>query len=159
MSPFAVRSLQPVEADAVAQVLRASFDDRLPWLAGRHTAEEDKRFVREHLFPACEIWGAYAPELVGVIAFRQGWVEQLYVLPAWQGQGIGRTLLASAKAVNGELRLWTFQRNLPARRFYEGQGFVAIEETDGSTNDEREPDVLYRWMAERLGVPLTTDSH
>jgi len=81
-----------------------------------------------------------------MIAFAPGWVEQLYVLPGWQGRGVGRALLEMAKAENTELRLWTFQRNLEARRFYERRGFIAIDETDGSRNEEREPDVLYRWV-------------
>jgi len=142
---FTVRKLDGTDADAVAHVLRTSFDDRLPWLAGLHMPEEDRQFVREHLFPTCEIWGAFDPDLAGVIAFRIGWVEQLYVLPGHHGKGIGKALLAIAKAVNRELRLWTFQRNDGARGFYEGQGFIAVEETDGSANEEREPDVLYQW--------------
>lgn len=149
MSSFAIRRLELAEADAVARVLRTSFDERLPWLAGLHTPEEDRRFVREHLFATCDLRGAFGPELAGVIAFRPGWVEQLYVLPARQGGGIGRALLAAAKAANTELRLWTFQRNTGARRFYEAEGFVAIEETDGAANEEREPDVLYRWIGRR----------
>jgi putative acetyltransferase len=58
---------------------------------------------------------------------------------------MGCALLDIAKAVSGSLQLWTFQRNIAARRFYEARGFVAVEETDGSHNEEREPDVLYRW--------------
>lgn len=44
------------------------------------------------------------------------------------------------------LNLWTFQRNRRARRFYELNGFAAVRETDGSSNEEKEPDVLYRWQ-------------
>ena len=150
MTPFAIRKLEATDTDAVARVLRTSFDDRLPWLSGLHTPEEDRQFVREHLFPSCDVRGAFGSDLIGMIAFRPGCVEQLYVLPAHQGQGIGRALLATAKTVNTELRLWTFQRNIEARRFYESQGFAAIEETDGAGNEEREPDVLYRWLAKGL---------
>jgi GNAT superfamily N-acetyltransferase len=79
------------------------------------------------------------------VAFRQGWIDQLYVLPGRQRLGIGGTLIAIAKARWPELQLWTFQRNLSARRFYEANGFVKLRETDGAANEEREPDVLYRW--------------
>lgn len=144
---YAVRKLEVTESDAVAGLLRASFDDRLPWLTGLHTPEEDRWFVRSHLFATCQIFGAVASGLIGFIAFRPGWVEQLYVLPGYQGTGVGTALLAPAKADNLELRLWTFQRNAGARRFYERQGFVAIDQTDGRDNEEREPDVLYRWLA------------
>ncbi|MBX9454890.1 MAG: GNAT family N-acetyltransferase [Rhizobium sp.] len=145
MAPYAIRRLELADANHVAHVLRASFDDRLPWLSGLHTAEEDRQFVREHLFGQCEIWGALSPDLVGFVAFCPGWVDQLYVLPGRQGEGIGSALLSIAKDAEAELRLWTFQRNVQARQFYEARGFVAIDQTDGRDNEEREPDVLYRW--------------
>ena len=55
-------------------------------------------------------------------------------------------LLQVAKAASSSLQLWTFQKNILARRFYEKRGFVAVIETDGSQNEEHEPDVLYRWQ-------------
>ena len=134
------------EMDQAAIVHRKAFDDRLPWLAGLHTPAEDRAFFQSRVFAGCEVWGAINRELVGFIAFREGWVDQLYVLPQWQGRGWGQALLQTAKAASTSLQLWTFQRNMPARRFYERQGFVAVQETDGSGNDEREPDILYRWQ-------------
>jgi GNAT superfamily N-acetyltransferase len=83
--------------------------------------------------------------LVGVIAYGDNWIEQLYVLPGFQGMGIGSSLLGCAKEEMNEIRLWTFQRNAGARAFYERHGFIAEEETDGADNEEREPDVLYHW--------------
>ena len=41
------------------------------------------------------------------------------------------------------VNLWTFQRNTGARRFYERNGFIAVDLTDGASNEEREPDVRY----------------
>jgi hypothetical protein len=41
--------------------------------------------------------------------------------------------------------LWTFQVNGPARRFYERHGFVEVAQTDGSGNEEAEPDVRLEW--------------
>lgn len=131
-----------------ASVHRTSFKERLPWLAQLHTPEEDRGYWRGHLFATCDIWGAERDgTLLGVIAFRTDWVDQLYILPSVQGQGIGSRLLDIAKGAHPQLFLWTFQRNTPARRFYETRGFVATEETDGSGNEENEPDVLYRWPA------------
>ena len=40
-----------------------------------------------------------------------------------------------------------FQANSGARRFYERRGFVAVEFTDGESNEERCPDVLYELAA------------
>jgi GNAT superfamily N-acetyltransferase len=131
---------------AAARVHRAAFDERLPWLAGLHTPDEDERFWRERVFCDCEVWGAWDGEdLAGVIAFRTGWIDQLYILPGRHGRGIGRSLLDIALIGQTSVRLWTFQKNIAARRFYERNGFVVIEETDGAGNEEREPDVLYEW--------------
>ena len=49
------------------------------------------------------------------------------------------------------LQLWTFQRNLSARRFYEARGFALVEQTDGARNEEKEPDARYLWT--RASVP------
>ncbi len=142
-----LRRLTLDDVDAVAGVHRTAFDARLPWLAGLHSPAEDRWFFRERVFTDCAVWGALDATVVGFIAFREGWIDQLYVLPRWQGQGVGQALLKIAKKTWPSLDLWTFQRNVEARRFYERQGFIAIDQTDGSRNEEHEPDVLYRWVA------------
>jgi len=140
-----VRRLAETEMDEAARVLRLSFDNQYPWLTGLHTPDEDRTFFRDILYPSCQIWSAIAEGLIGIVAFRPGMIEQLYVLPGHQGQGIGSALLAVAMSQSDGLELWTFQGNSRARRFYEAKGFVVIKETDGRDNEEREPDVLYRW--------------
>ncbi|MCC2609849.1 GNAT family N-acetyltransferase [Neorhizobium petrolearium] len=142
-----IRKLTLADMPAAARVHRAAFYERLPWLAGLHTPEEDRDYWTGHLLPACEIWGAERDgTLLAVNAFREDWIDQLYILPEAQGQGIGSALLEIAKGACPELFLWTFQRNTLARRFYERHGFVAVKETDGAANEEKEPDVLYRWV-------------
>ena len=83
--------------------------------------------------------------MTGVIAFHDDWIEQLYVLPEAQGQCVGTALLDVAKRASNRLQLWTFQRNAPARRFYEARGFAVVEQTDGAGNEEKEPDARYLW--------------
>ena len=141
-----LRQLEFADMDAAAQVHRAAFDHAMPWLIGLHTPDEDRWFYREHVFKAASLWGAFDGEtLAGLIAFHDGWIEQLYVLPKAQGCGIGSKLLDAAKRAADRLQLWTFQRNVPARRFYQARGFVLVEQTDGSRNEEREPDARYLW--------------
>jgi len=142
---FSLKRLTVNDMDRAAVILRTSFDERLPWLAGLHTPEEDRAFFRGHVFSTCEIWGALDHNIIGIIAFRPSWIDQLYVLPSHQRQGAGDTLLRVAKAASASLLLWTFRKNVRARSFYEARGFVAVDQTNGSTNEEREPDVLYRW--------------
>ncbi len=143
---YLLRQLTLAEMDAAAAVHRAAYDDRLPWLAGRHTPGQDRWFFRERVFPACAVWGAVeGATIVGIIAYREDWIDQLYVAPAAQGRGCGTALLDVAKSASPRLHLWTFQRNHAARRFYQARGFVPIRQTDGTANEENEPDVLYLW--------------
>ncbi len=142
---FSLRRLILHDMDYAAVVLRTSFDERLPWLTGLHTPEEDRAYFRGHVFSTCEVWGAINGNIIGIIAFRPGWIDQLYVVPNFQGRGAGTALLRVAQATSTSLLLWTFQKNALARRFYEANGFVAIDQTDGNTNEECEPDVLYLW--------------
>lgn len=77
----------------------------------------------------------------------EGWIDQLYLDPAWVGRGLGDRFIAQAKQrLSGGLELWCFEVNEPARRFFERHGFVAVDRTDGLANAERAPDVRYRWQ-------------
>jgi GNAT superfamily N-acetyltransferase len=141
-----LRQLTLDEIHAAAAVHRAAYDLRLPWLAGRHTPEQDRWYFRERVFPACAVWGALeGATIVGIIAFRDDWIDQLYVKPDAQARGCGTALLDAARSAFPRLHLWAFQRNHLACRFYETRGFVPIRLTDGTANEEKQPDVLYRW--------------
>jgi len=85
-------------------------------------------------------------EIVGWIDVHIGWVNALYCRRGFTGQGLGLRLLQLAKALspNG-LKLYTFQMNLGARKFYEREEFVEIALGDGSDNEEKTPDVLLEW--------------
>lgn len=142
-----LRQLSIDDMDNAAIVLRISFDEALPTLTGLHTPAEDRWFFRGRLFAACQLWGYFdGQELLGFIAFRDGWVDQLYVLPSSQGRGIGTALLQLAQSKSARLNLWTFLRNTRARRFYEKHHFVFVKETDGTRNEENEPDAMYSWV-------------
>ena len=141
-----LRRLELADMDAAARVHRTAFDAALPWLAGLHTPDQDRWFYRERMFSSCALWGAFAESgMIGVIAFRKDWIDQLYVLPGAQGHGAGSALLQIAKGSLDRLQLFTFQRNTRARGFYEARGFRLVAETDGADNEEKEPDALYLW--------------
>jgi GNAT superfamily N-acetyltransferase len=148
MTRFSVDRLTLADMDDAARVMRTAFDERLPWLVGLHTPDEDRGYFREQVFVRCQIWGAIAETgLAGIIACRKDWIDQLYILPESQARGAGGALLNVAKSTFDYLQLWTFQKNAGARRFYERRGFLPVEETDGSRNEEREPDVRYEWRS------------
>jgi GNAT superfamily N-acetyltransferase len=92
--------------------------------------------------------------VVGFAGLSSGWVDHLYVDPSSQGRGFGTMLLEHVKELQPEgTRLWVFQKNAGARRFYERHGFRLETMTDGSGNMEREPDALYSWHRESGGTP------
>lgn len=149
--PFHIRPAKPRDADAIAAVHRASMRGAMPWLPDLHTLEEDRAWVAQVVVPHQEVWVAEAEgQIVGVASLdADDMLTQLYILPAHQGTGVGSALLETAKAARpGGFRLYAFQRNTRARRFYERRGFVAIACGDGSGNKEGEPDVLYAWSPE-----------
>lgn len=107
-------------------------------------------YFRDVVVPLRETWVADAGAgggIVGVMVLHDDELSQLYLQPDWRGRGIGDRFVALAKERRPDgLGLWTFQVNTPAHRFYERHGFVAVEYTDGSGNEEREPDVRYEWQ-------------
>jgi GNAT superfamily N-acetyltransferase len=113
--------------------------------AGVHDDDDVRGYFASHVVEDCELWLAEEDGgLAGILVLDGDMVDQLYVEPGRTGRGIGSALLAVAKRERPEgLRLWTFQSNAGAQRFYERHGFVAVRRTDGRDNDERAPDVLY----------------
>ncbi len=116
-----------------------------------HSDDEVRQWTRDVLFPSHEIWLATTAQgdAIAVLALGEEWVDQLYVDPDYLGRGIGTRLIALAKKLrpNG-LQLWAFQSNSRALGFYEHQGFVVEERTDGNGNEERAPDVRFGWRPE-----------
>jgi putative acetyltransferase len=131
---------------AVAVLHRHTMKTSLPFLPDLHTPAEDRAFFCDRLFPTNAVWVAEQDgALVGYAARGDGWLNQLYVHPDHQGRGVGGALLALAMEGVDALQLWAFQKNDRARRFYEKRGFVLVKLTDGSGNEEKEPDALYSW--------------
>jgi putative acetyltransferase len=132
---------------AVAGLHRLAFFHAMPHMPVLHTPEEDLAYYEGSVFPKSEIWVIEKSGMIaGFIAYRAERVDHLYVHPSYHGQGLGSTLLGVAKCSADSLRLWTFQCNSKARRFYERHGFFIEEGTDGAGNEERQPDVLYAWV-------------
>ena len=104
--------------------------------------------MREVVFPRRSIRIAQVgDEIVGFAARDGAWLEHLYVKPSLDRQGhrarAARRDRGRGADVTPVLRLYTFECNTGARRFYERNGFTAVEFGDGSTNEEREPDIRY----------------
>ena len=85
-------------------------------------------------------------ELLGFAALSGDELKALYVEPSEHGKGVGSALLERVTLERpAGFRLWVFQENTRARRFYERHGCRAVRFTDGAGNEERQPDALYEW--------------
>jgi GNAT superfamily N-acetyltransferase len=132
------------DAEAIADVFIDIRRDTVPLI---HPREEviawlrSQRFTRRSSF----VW-----EHEGVVL---GWLDmlgeeldQLYIKRGHTGLGLGKQLLDWAKARSpGRLRAFTFQVNHGARRFYAREGFIEVRLSDGTGNEEGQPDVELRW--------------
>jgi len=147
---IAVRRGTPADALAAAEVWLRSRKAAMPAIpAPVHSDDEVRHHFRTTIAEQRELWVAVdvaGSEVVGLLVLDGADVDQLYVDPIRWSRGVGSQLLALAKQQRPDgLWLWTFQANAGARRFYERHGFAAVEETDGSGNEEQAPDVRYAW--------------
>ena len=146
-------SLAPAIADDVAEitdVYLAARMDALPYLRRLHTDEQVRAWIADTVIRRCRVWVARRDGCVlGFLVLDGENLDQLYLRPDHYRQGIGSRLLALAKReAPRRLRLLTFQRNAHARAFYEAHGFRVVDFSDGSRNEEREPDAQYEWTIE-----------
>jgi len=150
INDLAIRRAISSDACAVADVRLRSFAAALPTVRRPHTDQEVWAYFRDVAIPQCETWVAVAEDsVVGLLVLHDGFVHQLYLDPPWRGHGIGDqfVMLAKKRSPDG-LQLWTFQVNGPAQRFYERHGFIEVELTVGSGNQEQEADMRYVWRPE-----------
>ncbi|MFC0190019.1 GNAT family N-acetyltransferase [Fictibacillus aquaticus] len=111
-----------------------------------HSVESHLYFLNHILPEEFQIYLVLIDEkVVGMIAYNEGEISQLYIHIRYQGLGIGELLLDQAKAHStGGLTLHTFEVNKNAQRFYEKHGFKIIGR--GNENEENLPDITYEWL-------------
>ncbi len=141
-----IRPARTQDLAACAGILN-SWIDETDWMPRVHSAEDVVRHYREVVYRDRKILVVAAEErVVAMMALANDQtVTALYVKQGFRDQGVGHLLVEAAKREYPDyLQLWTFQKNISARRFYEREGFVEINRTDGD-NEENLPDVLMEW--------------
>jgi len=142
----------PALADLFIAARRAA-EPAMP--AAVHTPAETHAWFVELLDPGKveprpETWVAEQDRaVVGYLVLEPDWLHSIYVRPDLTGHGIGTVLLDLAKSLRpGGFGLWVFETNEPARRFYARHGLLALERTDGRSNEENAPDISMLWPGE-----------
>jgi GNAT superfamily N-acetyltransferase len=116
-----------------------------------HPPDDVRRWFRSRFdADGVEVWMAERDDVpVALLLLEDAWLHSLYVAPGLTGQGIGAVLLDLAKSLRPDgLGLWVFESNVDAQRFYRRYGFRVVRRTDGSENEEKEPDIEMAWNAE-----------
>lgn len=139
-----IRELETSDAEVIARLARDARRAAIADLPEVHTPVEDIAFYRQQITSAIGFCFEDAGAVVGFVLGQDQMIEHLYVAPESQRQGIGTLLLEHlARALPGRpLRLWAFQSNHGAIAFYRRHGFIVIDQTDGSGNEEGLPDYL-----------------
>jgi ribosomal protein S18 acetylase RimI-like enzyme len=145
---FIIREYRPDDFDAVTILWRISREKSLPefQLEKGHFFFEDRNYFQNFVLKNNHVWVVELQNRsVGFMAMNKDFIDQLYIDPNYQRQGIGQSFIDFARERSPDhLWLYTLQVNVNARAFYEKNGFVA-EKFGVSPPPESEPDVEYHW--------------
>ncbi|MGZ9164199.1 MAG: GNAT family N-acetyltransferase [Anaerolineales bacterium] len=148
LKQHSIREYRPKDFDAVTIVWRISREKSLPDFQREkgHFFYEDRAYFRDHILRNNQVWVVGAGQQpVAFMAMNKDFIDQLYIDPGFQRQGIGQALLDFARQRSPDhVWLYTLQINIGARAFYEKNGFV-VEKFGISPPPENEPDVEYHW--------------
>jgi len=147
VADITLRRATPADALAVAALFTHARDVCMPYLPKLHTPAEDRVWMRHVVFTQHDVWVAVlGGRPAGFVAVKDDVLQHLYVHPDFHRRGVGAALLGKAQALCPiGFRLWVFQQNAQARRFYESHGLRLVRLTDGAGNEERTPDAEYAW--------------
>ncbi|MCZ6710810.1 MAG: GNAT family N-acetyltransferase [Gammaproteobacteria bacterium] len=146
MSAVEFVAYEPPMAEELSAMWLRSFNQALAPFRDPKTLHDRRRFLTEDLARKALLTVAKdGNDIIGFMAQNGESIEQLYLHVQRQRQGIGSRFIELAKAASPKrLHLYTFQRNLKARRFYREHGFQEIDY--GHTNMEGLADVELEWI-------------
>ena len=138
---------KPSMADELVAVWRKSKNRALAPYVDPNTVKAHKQFLLKTQSKRADLTIALAEDhIIGFMAQAAESIEQLYLHVDHQGSGLGSTFIEFAKVASPQrLHLYTFQRNLKARGFYQKHGFNEIGY--GYQNMEGLADVELEWRA------------
>jgi GNAT superfamily N-acetyltransferase len=119
-----VRNATLDDSERIADIYLASRGRYISYAPIVHTDAEVRIWIKTTLVPSGNVLVVSGDEeVMGFLAISRddthGWIDHLYLDPSVVGRGLGSLLLEEAKKILGSpIRLYTFQRNEEARRFY-----------------------------------------
>ena len=150
MRDVVIVDYSPEHGPELVRMWRESFE-RAVGVIDPHPLPEQLRYLEEKVVPESRVLvvlGVTTLAVVGFMAATPESISQLYVHVNYQGKGAGSMLVGIAKQHSGgRLRLFTFEANKSAQRFYERHGFKVVAR--GFEKEWQLADIEYEWsMAE-----------
>ena len=145
-----LRPAHPNDSLAIADVFLRSWKILTPDIPLGHTDDQVRAWIAASVMVEKRVFVTIDDDaVIAMMAISEdgggGCIDHLYVAPEHVGRGVGSALLEHALAtLRAPVRLYTFQANERARRFYEARGFCAVEFGDGTGNELGMADVMYR---------------
>jgi len=143
---FEVERLSAEHVASVTSLWRESMSAALGVLPV-NSFESQSYYLQNILPKDYEVWVVIETITSNPVAFMansETEVNQLYVAPEYQRQGVGSHLIKEAKERSkGVLSLRTFEVNQRAQVFYHVHGFIAY--SGSSDNEENLPDLQLVW--------------
>ncbi|MGY9023348.1 MAG: GNAT family N-acetyltransferase [Rhodobacterales bacterium] len=143
-----VKFIKAIDKDAaeISQILEdwAASNREIPLV---HNVEERADYGRWLLEHTRVTMIHNSSGVVGFLALEKHIIQALYIKKDFQGFGFGQAAIKFAQKQFKELRLWVFQSNIGAQKFYQRLGFQIVEKSDGEDNDYRLPDIFYCWKS------------
>ncbi|PKF49647.1 N-acetyltransferase [Enterovibrio nigricans] len=121
-----------------------------------HSLTSHRYYLNRILAPSHRIFLAIEKEsdsVLGMMAMDKDYISQLYIHPSHQCRGIGSALVELAQENADQLKLYTFEINLPARAFWEKHGFQE-QEIGQHDNEEGLTDILCKWRREPASISM-----
>lgn len=143
-----LRPAGQTDSAKVADTYLAARKGAVPGMPPPVHSDEEIRAHLASLPERKEVWVAETTGIgvIGLAVLADRWLDDLYVHPQSQRQGIGSALVDLAKErMRDGFCLWVFETNAAARAFYRRHGLVELERTDGSGNEEHAPDIRMAW--------------
>lgn len=144
----AIRDMEP------CATILSTWIEETHWMPRIHTLKDMIQHYKENVFKDRRVVVAQvAQKIVAFMAISTDqFITALYIERSFRGMGLGAKLIERAKAdMPSGIRLWTFQHNMAAQKFYKQHGFVEIARTGGD-NEEKLPDILFEWLPDLKGA-------
>ena len=136
INKFVIKPCTAEDYDALVEVWRRSVLASHHFLAKADFDEIESNLAAAY-FPAVELFGAVLGDrIVGFTGLSGDSIEMLFVLPEYQGRGIGSALIDFSIG-RGCRCVDVNEQNDVALRFYQRRGFVAVSRDD--TDDAGRP--------------------